>query len=39
VTESMKMENKIYSNHDGVAKLYVREGDLADTGKILISIE
>ncbi|CAG8715726.1 28092_t:CDS:10 [Dentiscutata erythropus] len=37
--ESMKIETRIYSRHDGVVKLLVKEGDIVDAGTVLIKIE
>lgn len=33
------MENKIYSKHDGTVKFLVREGELVDAGKILVTVQ
>ncbi|CAG8799990.1 26664_t:CDS:10, partial [Gigaspora margarita] len=37
--ESMKIETRIYSRHDGVVKFLVKEGDVVDAGTVLIKIE
>ncbi|CAG8669356.1 1598_t:CDS:2, partial [Dentiscutata heterogama] len=37
--ESMKIETRICSRHDGVVKILVKEGDVVDAGTVLIKIE
>ncbi|CAG8520978.1 12468_t:CDS:10 [Racocetra fulgida] len=37
--ESMKIETRIYSRHDGIVKILVKEGDVVDAGTVLIKIE
>ena len=37
--ESMKTEVKLYSRHDGMVKLLVKEGDVVDAGTILVKID
>ncbi|CAG8783413.1 2919_t:CDS:2, partial [Racocetra persica] len=34
--ESMKIETRIYSRHDGIVKILVKEGDVVDAGTVLI---
>lgn len=37
--ESMKTEVRLYSNHDGVIKFLVKEGDIVGAGTLLVKIE
>ncbi|RHZ70458.1 hypothetical protein Glove_271g61 [Diversispora epigaea] len=37
--ESMKTEIKLYSNHDGIIKILVKEGNIVSAGTLLIKIE
>jgi len=39
VTYSMKIESKISADKDGILKLFVKENDLFEEGKLLLSIE
>ncbi|CAJ0888134.1 17313_t:CDS:10, partial [Entrophospora sp. SA101] len=37
--ETMKIEIKIFSKHDGIIKFLVKEGDIVDAGALLVKIE
>ncbi|CAG8482937.1 6162_t:CDS:10 [Diversispora eburnea] len=37
--ESMKTEVKLYSNHDGIIKILVKEGNIVSAGTLLVKIE
>ncbi|CAI2168595.1 6395_t:CDS:10 [Funneliformis geosporum] len=37
--ESMKTEVRLYSRHEGVVKILVKEGDVVDAGTILVKID
>ena len=37
--EAMKIEVRLYSRHNGIVKILVKEGDVVDAGTILVKID
>jgi biotin carboxyl carrier protein len=37
--ESMKMETRLYSRHDGTVQFRVKEGDIIQAGVLMVEVE